>query len=53
MFGYVGIYKDELKVKDYRLFQAYYCGLCKELGKSFRPALQSVHERAAGMGKAA
>ena len=38
MFGYVGIYKDELKVKDYRLFQAYYCGLCKELGKSFRPA---------------
>jgi hypothetical protein len=38
MFGYVGIYKDELKVKDYRLFQAYYCGLCKELGKIFRPA---------------
>lgn len=33
MFGYVNIYKDELKVKDYRLWQSYYCGLCKALGK--------------------
>lgn len=35
MFGYVNIYKDELKVKDYNLFRAYYCGLCKALGKQF------------------
>lgn len=34
MFGYVKIYKDELKVKDYNLFRAYYCGLCRALGKS-------------------
>ena len=34
MFGYVSILKDELKVKDYRLFRAYYCGLCKSLGKN-------------------
>ncbi len=40
MFGYVGIYKDEMKVKDYRVFQAYYCGLCKELGKSFQPIVR-------------
>lgn len=33
MFGYVNILKDELKVKDYKLFRAYYCSLCKSLGK--------------------
>ena len=35
MFGYVTFYKDELKIKDFNKFRAYYCGLCKELGKSF------------------
>ena len=35
MFGYVNIYKDELKVKDYKLWQSYYCGLCKALGKRY------------------
>lgn len=35
MFGYVKIYKDELKIKEYNLFRAYYCGLCKALGKRF------------------
>ena len=35
MFGYVNIYKDELKIKDYNDFRAYYCGLCKALGKKF------------------
>lgn len=33
MFGYVTIYKDELKIKDYNTFRAYYCGLCKAMGK--------------------
>lgn len=33
MFGYVRILKDELKVKDYNIYRAYYCGLCRELGK--------------------
>lgn len=33
MFGYVNVYKNELKIKDYNLFRAYYCGLCKSLGK--------------------
>ena len=33
MFGYVNIYRDELKIKDYNVFKAYYCGLCKTLGK--------------------
>lgn len=35
MFGYVTFYRDELKIKDYDKFRAYYCGLCKQLGKSF------------------
>jgi len=33
LFGYVNIYKDELKIKDYNTYKAYYCGLCKKLGK--------------------
>lgn len=33
MFGYVKIYKDELKCRDYELFRAYYCGLCRALGR--------------------
>ncbi len=35
MFGYVNIFKDELKVKDYDIYRSYYCGLCKSLGKEF------------------
>ncbi len=35
MFGYVTPYKSELKVKEYDMFKAYYCGLCKTLGKEF------------------
>jgi len=35
MFGYVNIYKDELKIKEYNIFRAYYCGLCKALGKRY------------------
>lgn len=33
MFGYVNIFKDELKIKDYTLFRAFYCGLCKAIGR--------------------
>ncbi len=35
MFGYVHIVKDELLVKEYNTFRAYYCGLCRELGRVF------------------
>ena len=31
MFGYVTICEPELKMKDYRKYKAYYCGLCKAL----------------------
>lgn len=33
MFGYIMIHKDELKIRDYNKYCAYYCGLCHELKK--------------------
>lgn len=33
MFGYVRPYKDEMKVRDWNLWQKNYCGLCRCLGK--------------------
>jgi hypothetical protein len=35
MFGYVLPEKPELKVKEYELFRAYYCGICKSIGKRY------------------
>lgn len=35
MFGYVLPNKMELKVKEYELFKAYYCGVCKSIKKHF------------------
>ena len=40
MFGYITFYKDELKIKDFNIFKAYYCGLCKELGKRYNQAVR-------------
>lgn len=35
MFGYVSIYKPELKIKDYEKYKAYYCGLCRTLRQQY------------------
>ena len=35
MFGYVKVCKDELKIKDYNLYRALYCGICKANKKYF------------------
>ena len=35
MFGYVTICEPELKMKDYRKYRAYYCGLCKALKERY------------------
>jgi hypothetical protein len=35
MFGYVTIYKPELKIKDYETYKGVYCTLCKEMGKEY------------------
>lgn len=35
MFGYVTAFEPELKVKDYKKYKAYYCGLCRSLRKRY------------------
>lgn len=35
MFGYVTIQKEELKMKDYYTYKAYYCGLCRVLHEKY------------------
>ena len=35
MFGYVRIYKPDLKVAEYEHYQGIYCSLCKQLGKRY------------------
>jgi hypothetical protein len=35
MFGYVNIYKPELKMKDFYKYKAYYCGLCNTLKQKY------------------
>lgn len=35
MFGYVKIYKPELKVKDYEIYKGIYCSLCKQIGRDY------------------
>ena len=33
MFGYVTICKEKLSEDGFKTFRAYYCGLCKAIGK--------------------
>jgi hypothetical protein len=33
MFGYIVPEKPEMKIKEYELFRAYYCGVCKSIAK--------------------
>lgn len=35
MFGYIRIAKPELKIKDYEMYRAVYCSLCRTLGKKY------------------
>ncbi len=35
MFGYVRPKKGELKVKEYELYRAVYCGLCRTMGRRY------------------
>ena len=43
MFGYIKLCREELRVCEYELYRAVYCGLCRAMGrhvcKSFRAAL--------------
>ncbi|MEE1025642.1 MAG: DUF5685 family protein [Acutalibacteraceae bacterium] len=35
MFGYVKAYKPELRIKEFELYKAVYCSLCRDLGKKY------------------
>ncbi|MBR5872256.1 MAG: hypothetical protein IKZ06_01230 [Oscillospiraceae bacterium] len=35
MFGYIKPYRPELKIREAEDYKAVYCGLCKELGRSY------------------
>ncbi|MFZ5351566.1 MAG: DUF5685 family protein [Bacillota bacterium] len=35
MFGYILPDKPEMKIKEFELFRAYYCGVCKSMGRNF------------------
>lgn len=35
MFGYVTAYEPELKVKDFKKYKSYYCGLCRVLREKY------------------
>ncbi|MDD2418217.1 MAG: DUF5685 family protein [Oscillospiraceae bacterium] len=35
MFGYVRVYKPDLRMAEYEHYQGIYCSLCKQLGKSY------------------
>ncbi len=35
MLGYITPNKPELKIRDYELYSAYYCGICKSIGKRY------------------
>ncbi len=35
LFGYIKPYRPELKIKEAEEYRSIYCGLCKELGKSY------------------
>lgn len=35
MFGYVQLYKPELKMREYEQYRGVYCSLCKQLGRRY------------------
>ncbi len=37
MFGYVRACKPEMRIKEFEMYKAVYCSLCKELGKAYGP----------------
>ncbi len=35
MFGYIRVNKPEMKVKEFEIYNAIYCGLCRHIGKTY------------------
>ena len=40
MFGYVKADKPNMLIKDYAVYRAYYCGLCKSIGRTNPPLMR-------------
>ena len=40
MFGYIAINKAEMKFRDFDIYHAYYCGLCKDLKERYGEAVR-------------
>ena len=43
MFGYILPEKPELKIKEYDLYRAYYCGVCKSIAKRYGQVSRLTH----------
>ena len=37
MFGYIRVYKPDLKISEYETYKSIYCGLCQQLGREYTP----------------
>ena len=37
MFGYIRVYKPDLKISEYETYKSIYCGLCQQLGQEYTP----------------
>ncbi len=37
MFGYIKVHKPEMRVKEFEIYNAIYCGLCQKMGKAYGP----------------
>lgn len=37
MFGYVRAYKPDMRVREYEVYKAVYCTLCRQLGRAYGP----------------
>lgn len=37
MFGYIRACKPEMRIKEFEMYKAVYCSLCKQLGKAYGP----------------
>ncbi len=35
MFGYIKVFKPEMKVKEFEIYNAIYCGLCRHMGRTY------------------
>lgn len=35
MFGYIRVYKPELRLKEWEMYKSVYCALCKKLGRDY------------------